>query len=392
MVIELFEDEKADLFLPLTYTRPVGALRMGLFTNAERWAMRMGATVGHDTRSYLRDLFPAAQKPDYKINARLIANDHSVQRILALGIGEQWIEDNVLLAQSNTPAKGSTPGKEVDAFVMLQHLSDLFTANHRVIIEDVEHYTSQRTSVPLHESVTVIGPPSQVFLEEGAKVWAAVLNTTDGPVYIGKDAEIMEGCLVRGPIAIGEHAQIKMGAKLYTGTSIGPYCKVGGEVSNCVFQGYSNKGHDGFLGNSLIGEWCNLGADSNSSNLRNNYAPVKLWSYASEYMEKTNLIFCGLIMGDHSKCGINTMFNTATVVGVSANIFGGGFPPKHIPSFVWGGTDGWQEYDLDKALDTARRMYARRGTALSDKELKMLTEVFRMTARHRAFATQSQSD
>lgn len=392
MEIELFEDSKASHFLPLTYTRPVGDLRMGLFTNAERWSLRLGGKVGHRTRDYLQSLFPPVDQPMYKINARLIANDYSVARIKSLKAGEQWWEADDLLAEAASEAHSEHHQATTTDCVLLNSITDLFVSNHRVIKEDAEFQMRSRISAPLHESVTVIGDRSLVFLEEGAKVWASTLNTMEGPVYVAKDAEILEGSLVRGPIAIGEHAQVKMGAKLYTGTTIGPYCKVGGEVSNSVFQGYSNKGHDGFLGNSLIGEWCNLGADTNSSNLRNNYAPVKLWSYVSNKMEKTSITFCGLIMGDHAKCGINTMFNTATVAGVSANIFGSGFPPKHIPSFVWGGSEGWEEYDLQKALDTARRMYARRGMILSKVEEEMLTTVFQLTANYRAFATQSQSD
>jgi UDP-N-acetylglucosamine diphosphorylase/glucosamine-1-phosphate N-acetyltransferase len=221
---------------------------------------------------------------------------------------------------------------------------------------------------------TVIGDQSLLFVEEGATVEASVINTKGGPVYIGRGAEVMEGCLIRGPFALGEGAQLKMGAKIYGATSVGPECRVGGEVNNSVIMGYSNKAHDGFLGNSVLGEWCNLGADTNNSNLKNTYGEVKAWSYADNAMTGTGLQFCGLIMGDHSKSGINTMFNTGTVVGVCANVFDGGFPPKHIPSFSWGGRDA-TAYDFTKAVDTARRVMERRHVTLTPIEEAILRHV-----------------
>jgi UDP-N-acetylglucosamine diphosphorylase/glucosamine-1-phosphate N-acetyltransferase len=243
--------------------------------------------------------------------------------------------------------------------------------------------THGRNSLPLSSTNTVIGNTSEVFIEEGAIIEAAILNTKSGPIYVGKDSEIMEGSVVRGPFALCEHSALKLGTKVYGPTTIGPYSKVGGEINNSVIFGFSNKAHDGFLGNSVIGEWCNLGADSNNSNLKNNYGNVKLFSYVEERPVDTGLQFCGLIMGDHSKCGINTMFNTGTVAGVGANIFGGGFPPTHIPDFSWGGAEGMEEYRFDKMLETAQRVYARRGLKISEDEKKILETIFKDTKKFR---------
>jgi UDP-N-acetylglucosamine diphosphorylase/glucosamine-1-phosphate N-acetyltransferase len=243
--------------------------------------------------------------------------------------------------------------------------------------------TKGRTSAPVSKTNILIGDHS-VFLEEGAKVEASILNTTAGPIYIGKDAEVMEGSIIRGPFSLGEHSQVKMGAKIYGPTTIGPHSKVGGEVNNSVIIGYSNKGHDGFLGNSVLGEWCNLGADTNTSNLKNNYDEVRVWSYVTNNFSRTGLQFCGLIMGDHSKSGINTMFNTGTVVGVSANVFGGGFPRTFVPSYSWGGASGFIDYRIDKALEVAQRVMERRGLVLNEVEESILRTVYDLTKQYRA--------
>jgi UDP-N-acetylglucosamine diphosphorylase/glucosamine-1-phosphate N-acetyltransferase len=250
------------------------------------------------------------------------------------------------------------------------------------LIRDFALITRGRTSAPISSSNTVIGG-KHIFLEEGAVCEGAILNDSHGPIYIGREAEIMEGAMVRGALALCDHSALKMGAKIYGATTIGPHSKVGGEVNNSVFQGYSNKGHDGFLGNSVLGEWCNIGADSNNSNLKNNYAEVKLWDYAVSRFAPTGLQFCGLIMGDHSKCGINTMFNTGTVVGVSANIFGSGFPRNYVPSFAWGGNAGFSTYQISKALETATLVMERRGIKLDKNEENILRSVFELSADYR---------
>jgi len=259
---------------------------------------------------------------------------------------------------------------------------DLFTQNHRAIRDDFDRMTQGRTSQKLPDYVTCINP-DQIFVEEGAEVLPCTLNASNGPIYIGRKATVMEGCHLRGPLAVCESATLKMGAKIYTGTTIGPHAKVGGEITNSVINGFSNKAHDGYMGNTVIGEWCNIGADTNTSNLKNNYAPIKLWNYQEERFTPTGQQFCGLIMGDHSKCGINTMFNTGTVVGVNANIYGGGFPRNFIPSFSWGGSHGFKSYQLDKALEVAEIVMKRRNVSLSKADHHILTAIFDATKKFR---------
>ncbi len=264
----------------------------------------------------------------------------------------------------------------------LNNVWDIFVLNGQEIIADFEMLTKGRKSAVISDTNKIVGN-QQIFIEEGAKIEFSILNATEGPIYIGKDAEIMEGCLVRGPFALCENAMLKMGAKIYGGTTIGPYSKVGGEINNVVILGYSNKAHEGFLGNSVIGEWCNIGADTNTSNLKNTYEEVKLWNYPLQTFVSTGLQFCGLIMGDHSKCGINTMFNTGTVVGVNANVFGSGFQRNFIPSFSWGGVSGISTYDIKKAVIVAQRVYERRDLTFSDTEKDILKHVFNLTYKNR---------
>ena len=270
-----------------------------------------------------------------------------------------------------------------DDVIRIANTWDIFKYNGEAIARDFAWLTKDKVSAPIEAGVHVIGDKDQVFIEPGAKVYLASLNTTAGPIYIGKDAEVMEACAIRGPFALCEQATLKMGAKIYGGTTVGPHCKVGGEVNNSVLFAYSNKGHDGFLGNSVLGEWCNMGADSNNSNLKNNYAPVRLWDYSTEGFAKTGLQFCGLMMGDHSKCGINTMFNTGTVVGVSANIYGGGFPRNFVPSYSWGGASGMVTYKTIKAFETAKAMMGRRGVEFTQEDQKIMEHVFEQTAKWR---------
>jgi UDP-N-acetylglucosamine diphosphorylase/glucosamine-1-phosphate N-acetyltransferase len=314
-----------------------------------------------------------------------LPNPTLISAIKALQLNQSLEANGITLAYRSTSAS-ATEKMEVVAFEadyqIINRVHDIFSVNHSAIETDFNLLTANRTSAEISKSNTILGQ-HPIFIEEGAQVEAAVLNAKEGCIYIGKDAEIMEGALIRGPFALCEHATVKMGAKIYTGTTIGPHCKVGGEVSNSVMFAYSNKGHDGFLGNSVIGEWCNLGADSNNSNLKNNYEMVKLWNYSSQRFEKTGLQFCGLIMGDHSKCGINTMFNTGTVVGVSANIFGSGFPRQFVPSFSWGGSQGFETYSLDKACQTADLVMQRRHLNLSAADKQILNYIFNQDKTHR---------
>jgi UDP-N-acetylglucosamine diphosphorylase/glucosamine-1-phosphate N-acetyltransferase len=363
-------------FAPLSLTRPVGNLRMGIFTNDERWraylaAFNVGSTVelGYSTEKYLQGKFPKVENA-IEVNATLIPNEEVVAAVLQLE------EDSTLLVGNTWIAKSGAGTKKITFMgvepIGLEHRWDLFQKNEAVLVQDFQLITANRISEKLSKTNTLIGNSSLLFIEPGAKVEASILNTTTGPIYIGKDAEIMEGSVVRGPLAMCEHSALKLGTKVYGASTLGPHCKVGGEINNVVMQAYSNKGHEGFLGNSVIGEWCNLGADTNTSNLKNNYGPVSTYSYDTKKEEKTNVQFMGLTMGDHSKCGINTMFNTATVVGVSCNIYGGDFPAKFIPSFSWGGSAGLVPFKFDKAVEYANNMMNRRGLALSNEEVEIL--------------------
>lgn len=361
-------------FAPLTLTRPLGELRMGIFTNSERWKFfDAGAEISYGTESYLKPVFGRNDEAEVLINAAVIPNEELAVAVFSLGeneqllLGDQWI------------AKRGTGENRVEftgvAPVYIEQRWDLFLKNGIVLSADFDLVKAGRTSEPLSPTNILIGDPDLLFIEEGAIVEASVINTTGGPVYIGKKSEVMEGSLVRGPFALCDGGSLKMGSKVYGATTVGPQCRVGGEINNVIFQAYSNKGHDGFLGNAVIGEWCNIGADSNCSNLKNNYGAVSTYSYETRQEEETGIQFMGLIMGDHSKCAINTMFNTATVVGVSANIFGAGFPAKHVPSFSWGGAEGFVSFRFDKAIEAAENMMARRGKKLTEAEIAVLRHI-----------------
>ena len=382
----LFDDVQTQALLPLTYTRPAAHIRCGILTIAEKWEKLLNATFSYLTADYLSEKYPLVTGSDNLcINGRLLPNEDLIAAINALQINQSLVSDGVILAyrSMNTSATEQLETIVFDAeFQIIKNVHNIFSFNHSAIEADFKMLTANRASAELSKSNTVLGH-HPIFIEEGAQIEAAVLNAKEGCIYIGKDAQIMEGALIRGPFALCDHASVKMGAKIYTGTTIGPHCKVGGEVSNSVLFAYSNKGHDGFLGNSVIGEWCNIGADSNNSNLKNNYEMVKLWNYASQRFEKTGLQFCGLIMGDHSKCGINTMFNTGTVVGVSANIFGSGFPRQFVPSFSWGGAQGFETYSLEKACQTADLVMQRRHLTLSAADKQILNYIFKQDQSHR---------
>lgn len=358
-------------FAPLTLTRPVGNLRIGLLTNDERWKIIVPeAEFFFETEKYLSGKFPSTQEPGLVINAAVIPNEDLAVAVINLSPDEQlWIGEQWIAKKGAGLIKVEFLGEKP---IILEQRWDLYQKNDQVIKSDFHLVTAGRKSCKLSKTNTIIGDETLVFLEEGASVEAAILNTSNGPIYIGRHAEIMEGSVVRGPLAMCEHSALKLGTKVYGATTLGPHCKVGGEVNNVVFQAYSNKGHDGFLGNSVIGEWCNLGADTNTSNLKNNYGNVSTYSYETKKEEKTDVQFMGLCMGDHSKCGINTMFNTATVVGVSSNIYGAGFPDKFIPSFCWGGAEEMVPFRFDKAVEYANNMMNRRELELSEDEISIL--------------------
>ena len=377
-------DHIRETFLPLSFTRPISELRIGIVTIKEKWEHYFSA-VSVKTEDYLSAKFPIILTAENLwINAQVLPNQDIVDEINALQKGEVLVKGDTPIAFiSEKFDMESLQKKESKSnFTLLSHIWEIFSQNGEEIKNDFERITKGRTSQKLDELSIKVGD-YPLFIEDGARVECAFLNCKEGPIYIGKNAEIMECCIVRGPFAMGEGTVLKMGAKIYSNTTLGPFCKVGGEVNNVVFQGFSSKAHDGFLGNSVIGEWCNLGADSNNSNLKNNYAEVKLWDYASGRFVNTNLQFCGLIMGDHSKCGINTMFNTGTVVGVSANIFGAGFPRNFIPSFSWGGSAGFSTYKTEKAFEVAEIVMQRRNKSFDEQEENILSHIFELTKTYR---------
>ncbi|HEY6160978.1 MAG TPA: GlmU family protein [Bacteroidia bacterium] len=387
----LFDDKRAEL-LPLSFTRPVAEMRIGILSIREKWERYLNSRASWSTEDYLSKKFPsefAIDEDNVWINGSVCPNAKLVEEIAKLGPGQELVAGETLIAR-NTGDEKVLDNKKSDREKFESHarasqicsLWDIFSKNGEQLIADFDLITKGRNSHALSKTNQVLGVEN-IFVEEGAKVECAILNAVTGPIYIGKDAEVMEGSMVRGPFSLGEHSTLKLGAKIYGPTTIGPHCKVGGEVNNSVIFGYSNKAHDGFLGNSVIGEWCNLGADSNNSNLKNNYAEVKLWDYEKGRFVGTGLTFCGLIMGDHSKCGINTMFNTGTVVGVSANIFGAGFPRNFVADFSWGGAAGFSTYKLKEAFETAELVFQRRGMDFDETEKEILTKIFELTEKFR---------
>jgi UDP-N-acetylglucosamine diphosphorylase/glucosamine-1-phosphate N-acetyltransferase len=379
-------DEHPESFYPLSLTRPISELRVGISLIREKWQYWIPGSYSYACEAHLAGKYHTVlEERNLWINSRVLPNVKVVEAIRNLALNEALFHDSQLIACANASGSPEHYNKVIQLVGELDILemhTDLFHRNGAVMVQDFKCLTEGRKSEPIPEWCTVLGT-HEVFVEPGAQVFPCILNATNGPIYIGKDAIIMENAVLKGPLALNEAATIKVGAKIYGDTTIGPHCKIGGEVSNTVFWGYSNKGHDGFLGNSAVGAWCNLGADTNSSNLKNNYAPVKLWDYATGRFKDTGLQFCGLVMGDHSKCGINTMFNTGTVIGVSANIFGSGFPRNFIPSFSWGGANGFSTYQLKKAFETAQIMMARRQIFLDDKEKDILEKVFDKTKTYR---------
>ncbi|PSG86469.1 GlmU family protein [Aurantibacter aestuarii] len=381
----LFDGDSRTHLLPFTYTRPVADIRVGILTIREKWEYYLGTTTTTVTEDYLSEKFPMVElEENIMINASFLPNEELVETVMNLSENQAIFKGEDVIAFYTKDSQDDVnletyENIEFDYDVLtVTRTWDIFSKNDEAIRADFELLTKDRTSQPIPKSNNIIGA-EHIFIEEGAKVEFATLNASTGPIYIGKDAEIMEGSLVRGPLALCEHATLKLGAKIYGATTIGPHSKVGGEVNNSVLFGYSNKGHDGFLGNSVLGEWCNLGADTNNSNLKNNYVEVRLWDYAEGRFAKTGLQFCGLMMGDHSKCGINTMFNTGTVVGVNANIFGSGFPRNFVPSYSWGGSSGFTTYLPSKAFEVAKVVMARRDIEFTPLDEAILNQVFEDT-------------
>jgi len=395
--IILFDDDHWKSLLPLTFTKPIAELRVGILTIAEKWKHRLGGQVSYITQDYLADKYPInISDNNLVINARLLANDNISNLIEQLDLNEALLLDDILVAarlnklqfdkliedQDIDELKGTDLKRHEKYLHFITRPYDIFIQNGLEISKDFKILTHRKKSAQISYHNFPINADN-IYIDDTAEVTFSSLNATDGPIYIGPKAKVMEGSHIRGPFALCDSAVVKMGAKIYGGTTLGPHSKVGGELSNVVIQGYSNKGHDGYLGNAVIGEWCNLGADTNSSNLKNNYKEIKIWDYSQSSFNPTGLQFCGLIMGDHSKTAINTMLNTGTVVGISANIYGSGFPRTYIPSYAWGGAAGYKTYRIEQAFETMERVMARRNVALTDKDKIILQNIYHETAANR---------
>ena len=385
----LFDGTVRNALLPFTFTRPVADIRVGILTIREKWEKYLGTTTTTLTEEYLMEKYPMVEmEQNVMINASFLPNPILIEMVQNLESNQAIILGDEIIAFYTNDTQEEVNFDDYDVVdyegevLRIENTWDIFAKNDVALREDFDLLTEDRTSQPIPKSVNVIASEN-IFIEEGAKLEFVTLNASTGPIYIGKNAEIMEGSVIRGPFALCESGRVKLASKVYGATTVGPHSVIGGEVSNSVLFGYSNKGHDGFLGNSVLGEWCNIGADSNNSNLKNNYEEVRLWSYETEGFARTGLQFCGLMMGDHSKCGINTMFNTGTVVGVSTNIFGAGFPRNFVPSFSWGGASGFTTYLTSKAFQTAKIVMARRNVEFLEEDAKILEHVFEETKKYR---------
>ena len=385
----LFDGPSRNNLLPFTFTRPVADIRVGILTIREKWEFYLKTTTTTVTEDYLSDKYPMVEMDEnVMVNASYLPNLELVEMIRDLKANQAIFKDEDVIAFFTKEAQDDIDFQDYEAIefaediIKIENTWDIFSKNGEAIQEDFTLITKEKTSQSIPASNNIIAPQN-IFIEEGAKLEFTTLNASKGPIYIGKNAEIMEGAIIRGPLALCENSVVKLGAKIYGPTTVGLSSKVGGEINNSVIFDNSNKGHDGFLGNSVVGEWCNLGADTNNSNLKNNYAEVRLWDYQTEGFAKTGLQFCGLMMGDHSKCGINTMFNTGTVIGVSANIFGSGFPRNFVPSFSWGGNSGFTTYLTKKAFEVAGVVMARRKIEFSDQDKAILEHVFEETKKYR---------
>ncbi len=389
MNLILFDDHSWKNLLPLTFNKPISELRVGILRIREKWEKTTGLPTSTLAQDYLSEKYPCHLESDnLYINGSLLPDREVYKAIENLKTGQALKKGETLLASRSEKSALNIEDilKIADDYPLNIELIDfpwkIFLLNGQEINADYQLLTQNRQSQTLSATVNVIHPEN-IFIEEGFEGEYFTINATNGPIYLGADSEIMEGAIIRGPFALCNNSTVKLGAKIYGPTTIGPYSKAGGEINNSILQGYANKGHDGFLGQSVIGEWCNIGADTNTSNLKNNYTNVKLWSYNKNRFTDTGLQFCGLIMGDHSKCGINTMFNTGTVVGVSANIFGTGFPRNFIPSFSWGGATGMSTYLTKKAFETMNLVMGRRNIQLSDTDINIYEHIYDETEKYR---------
>ena len=394
MNIILFDDSCRINLLPLTFTRPVANLRIGILTIAEKWEKHLKSKVSFLTEAYLQEKFPCyISDINLLINGSVCPDNDLLEALDKINEGESLFYNDILIAiklnQQDTTGfsylktQSYKPFQYPKDITRIEFPESIFRLNDLELRQDFALLTAGKSSFNISSTNTIIG--EDIFVEEGVESECATFNSKYGPIYLGRNSSIWEGSHIRGSFALGEDSQVKMGAKIYGQTTIGPHCRVGGEINNSVIWGNSSKGHEGYLGNAVLGEWCNIGADSNNSNLKNNYADVRLWDYKKENFRKTGLQFCGLIMADHSKCAINTMFNTGTVVGVSANIFGAGFTRNFIPDFSWGGSGGYDCYTLEKMFETATKVFERRNAVFNDVDKRMLTNVYELTKKYRRF-------
>jgi UDP-N-acetylglucosamine diphosphorylase/glucosamine-1-phosphate N-acetyltransferase len=390
----LFDDQSCISLRPLTFFRPVSAIRIGILTIYEKWEKYLGKPVSFLTEMYLQEKFFLKVGIDnFLINGSILPNPELIAEILSLEADTSLILDDIVVAlhvtaenlnhfrQGITPELHSRQSKT--NFLKINNTWDIFGNNKKAIVDDYELITNKRRSAKISQTNQVLG--NNLFVEEGVSIECSSINTLKGPVYIGKNAEVMQGCHIEGPVSLGDHSLLKMGTLVYKGTTIGPWCKAGGEINNSVMFGYSSKAHDGFLGDSVIAEWCNMGAGSTTSNLKNNYESVKQWSYKESKFVSTGLQFCGLVLGDHCKTGISSMFNSGTTAGVCSNIFGVNYHRNFIPSFVWGGNSGFRKHKLKEAMETAKAVYNRRGIPFNAIEENIFTKVFDLTSENRLF-------
>ena len=374
MNIIFFEDSFSKNLQPFTLTRPAAEIRVGILTISEKWEKLLNAKCSYLSADYLQQKYPAVIEDDnILVASTLLPTAELISALKNLQQGEGLYQEGTLLAaRLNKESSFNDIGQitEFDGEISrIAVLPDIFLKNDEELRKDFDFLTKNRKSEDISSTNLIIGEKENIFVEKGAVIEGAVLNCKNGPIYIGSDAEVMEQATIRGPFALCEHSQVKMSAKIYGATTIGPWCKVGGELSNVVFFGFSNKAHDGFLGNSVVGEWCNFGADTNASNLKNNYSTIKIWNYNDKRFRDTGLQFCGLFMGDHSKCGINSMFNSGTIVGVGCNLFGTGYYRNFVESFSYGGPNtGYEKYRLEKVIETAEQAFARRHKTFDDVE------------------------
>ena len=391
----LFGDQARKHLLPFTFTRPVADIRAGILTIREKWEKYLDNKTSSLTEKYLSEKYPLVKAADnILINSNFLPNKTIIEEIGLLKPNQTLVHGEVIIALRLMSEdienidldvlEGVTPLETTSEVKKISHLWDLINFNESLIRSDFELITKGRKSADPGVYAKVVCKEN-VFIEEGAIIENAIINASEGPVYIGKNVHVMDGAVIRGPVSVEEGTVIRINAKIYGNTSIGPFCKIGGEVSNSIIFGYTNKAHDGFLGHSIIGEWCNLGADTNTSNLKNNYDKVKVWDYALGSFVDTGMQFCGTFMGDHSKCGINTMLNTGTVVGLSAQVYGSGFIRNFIPSFTWGSPAGYSTFDVEKAIDVAKRVYARRDFEFSKVEESIFRKAFELTFNYRRF-------